>query len=148
MPWWAFYLVGIFLKFAIIQPIFQLAETSSSPFVEHEILYLVLASLILAPLLETAIFQLGIVELTTVCVKKIFNNDLPLLGIILSALVFSLQHPYSIVYVIVAFLTGLFFAIMYYSFRVRNGVGYAYWMTMVFHVLWNLLTFVLTNLFP
>jgi len=67
-------------------------------------------SIILIPIIETVIFQYFLIVFF---IKNVIsnpkNNDFILLGV-LSALLFSLVHIYSISYMIVGFLMGLYFS--------------------------------------
>ena len=62
---------------------------------------------IIAPVIETFVFQ----KLPFLFLRKYLNNSVI---IIISALLFSLAHIYSIRYVIFTFILGVFFAYFYY----------------------------------
>jgi membrane protease YdiL (CAAX protease family) len=67
-------------------------------------------AVIIAPILETLIFQKGIIILS----RKIeYIKNRVWLQIVISALIFGLNHTYSVAYIFVGFLLGLIFAYSY-----------------------------------
>lgn len=108
---------------------------------EESIFFLVILASIIAPLLETLIFQYGIIKILNrvniIKDKKIF------IGII-SASVFGLAHTYSLLYVFHTFIIGL---LLSYSFIVYENKGKSgFWMTAMIHCLRNSIStiFILT----
>jgi hypothetical protein len=64
---------------------------------------------IFGPILETLLFQVGIISL----LKRILPK-LPVVSVIISALLFGLSHFYSDVYIYYTFIVGLFLATLYF----------------------------------
>ncbi|MGO5064710.1 MULTISPECIES: CPBP family intramembrane glutamic endopeptidase [unclassified Clostridium] len=93
-------------------------------------------AIILAPLLETLIFQMGIIKFFSLS-EKIKNNKLLL--IIISAFFFGLAHSiYSILYMICAFIAGILLAYSFIVYEDKEKSGY--WVTVIIHGLMNLIT--------
>ncbi len=72
---------------------------------------LFITTVIVAPLLETFLFQYGIIK----SIVYLSDNKYKTQAIILSAMAFTLIHSYSIIYMIYAFIMGLFFGILYFT---------------------------------
>jgi membrane protease YdiL (CAAX protease family) len=64
---------------------------------------------IFGPVLETLLFQVGIISL----VKRILPK-LPIVSVIVSAFLFGLSHFYSGIYIYYTFIIGLFLATLYF----------------------------------
>lgn len=94
-----------------------------------------LATVILAPFLETIIFQVIVIELL------IRLRVRPLIAILTSALLFALSHNYHIFYILAVLPSGILFAYYYYILRKRKGVLFAFLVIALLHALLNLLAF-------
>ncbi|ENK0838693.1 CPBP family intramembrane metalloprotease [Clostridium botulinum] len=94
--------------------------------------------MIISPLFETLLFQMGIIKLFSLS-EKIKNNKLLL--VIISAFPFGLVHGiYSTLYIFCAFSLGILLA---YSFIVyEDKEGHGFWVTAIIHSLMNLIAFV------
>ena len=93
-------------------------------------------AIILAPILETLIFQMAIIKFFSLS-EKIKNNKLLL--IIISAFFFGLGHGiYSILYMICAFIAGILLAYSFVVYEDKEKSGY--WVTVIIHSLMNLIT--------
>ncbi|ENK1243832.1 CPBP family intramembrane metalloprotease [Clostridium botulinum] len=100
---------------------------------------LFISGVIIAPLEETLIYQMGIIKLFSLN-KKIKNNKLIL--IIISAIFFGLAHVgYSILYFFYTFIIGitLVYSFIVYEEKEKSG----YWITAMIHSLMNLATFMI-----
>ena len=96
----------------------------------------VIGSIIISPLLETLVFQMGIIKFFSLS-EKIKNNKLLL--IIISAFFFGLAHGiYSILYMICAFIAGILLAYSFIVYEDKEKSGY--WVTVIIHSLMNLIT--------
>lgn len=91
-------------------------------------------AVIVAPLIETLIFQALIIEIICKIIKRPRKNIL--IAVVASSLAFALNHTYSIGYVIFAFLVGIIYALAYYLGRYRKEGA----VTLVFtlHAMYNL----------
>lgn len=99
-----------------------------------------MTSVIVAPILETYIFQRGIINFSLLTLK---TTRLP--AVLLSATGFALTHTYSIPYVIVTFLIGILYGIIYLSFLAKKVD--AFWYLTIIHAAYNLCAFLLNNFF-
>ena len=104
-------------------------------------LELAIKALVLAPLFETAVFQLIPIELIQLI--PFTGRYKAFILISISALLFALVHMYSLAYVVLTFVMGFFMAAMYWVFRRRHGIINAFWAVVFFHFCYNLFTFVL-----
>jgi membrane protease YdiL (CAAX protease family) len=94
-------------------------------------------AVIVAPVLETIVFQYGIIE-------TMRNKFSAYICCFISALLFAVSHLYNPFYFIVTFLIGLLFGYLYYiGGTIKKGI----FLTMITHVLYNLTIFTLKNLF-
>lgn len=90
---------------------------------------------ILAPIVETFLFQLGIIRVLQVFLK--INNKKIL--ILISSIVFALPHTYSPLYIFIMFFHGLIYA---YSFIIYDDKEYhPYLIVTLMHSLSNLIAF-------
>jgi hypothetical protein len=97
-----------------------------------------MASVIVAPVLETYIFQKGIINFVLFTIK---SNRLP--AVFLSATGFALTHSYSTPYVIVTFFIGILYGIIYLSFLAKKVD--AFWYLTIIHASYNLSAFLMNN---
>lgn len=96
---------------------------------------------IVAPVIETYIFQHGIIILTLRTIKS-----KRLIAVLLSATGFALTHIYSLPYIIVTFFIGLLYATLYLVFMEKNAE--AFWWVTLSHSMYNLCAFVLNSFSP
>lgn len=104
----------------------------SQPVVDSSLQSLLLA-VIIGPLLETALFQYGIIVSLTNTVKS------KALAIIISAIAFGLTHLYSEQYIVATFFSGLLFALLFLVFQEKNRRGFLY--VLIIHSAFNLFVF-------
>lgn len=115
----------------------QLKEAPNPADLEQLPLYI-----IVAPIIETLLFQ-HIVFL-------IFRKWIPIKNkyfwaILVSSLLFSLGHPYNVIYIVFAFLQGLTIGYCYYFYK-RNLVK-AFWSTALVHAAHNSIAVLLAVIF-
>ena len=84
----------------------------------HELYGRFLYIVILAPLVETILFQAIPVELIGKCIKNEKLNFF--LSVFLSAFIFSSVHMYSIYYIVYTFFAGFILALAYFLCKYRN----------------------------
>lgn len=101
-----------------------------------------ISAIIAAPLLETLVFQMGIINLFSL-IEKIKNNKLLL--IFISALCFGAVHFYSILYIIRAFISGIFLAYCFIVYEDKGRSGY--WVTVITHSLMNLVSVIFSIMY-
>ncbi|MGM9475030.1 lysostaphin resistance A-like protein [Pedobacter sp. GSP4] len=88
-------------------------------------------AVILAPILETIIFQYAIIETAKNKMPKVY-------ACFLSALFFGITHLYNFYYFLFAFIAGLLFAYIYtIGNTVMKSIGYVF----TVHVIYNLIIF-------
>ncbi|EPY2285022.1 CPBP family glutamic-type intramembrane protease [Clostridium sporogenes] len=98
-----------------------------------------MTAVIIAPLWETLIYQMGVIKLFSLN-KKIKNNKLIL--IIISSIFFGLAHVgYSILYFFYGFMIGITLAYSFIVYEEKENSGF--WVTAIIHSLMNLTTFVI-----
>lgn len=93
---------------------------------------------VVAPVVETFIFQYGIIELCLL-VRSKYNKQIALF---VSALLFGLSHSYNIIYIVFATIMGAALAFYYLCFR-KYETKYAILAIMILHALLNGITFLL-----
>lgn len=85
--------------------------STQNPIDKYDITANIILSLIIAPLLETLLFQYALIEL-------LLKTKLsPLFIIAISSLLFGLSHNYNISYIIATTISGFFYATYYYKLR-------------------------------
>lgn len=87
-------------------------------FVTDSIVLDLLIAVIVAPLLETLLFQSLIIEIICKIIKRPRRNIY--IAVMVSSLAFALNHTYSLGYVIMTFFWGIIFALAYYLGRYRK----------------------------
>ncbi|HTE23884.1 lysostaphin resistance A-like protein [Flavitalea sp.] len=97
-----------------------------------------ITAVIVAPIIETYIFQKGIIDFTRLTIKAS-----KLISVLLSATAFAFTHTYSIQYVAVTFILGMLYGIIYLSFIEKKAD--AFWHLTIIHALYNLFAFVMNN---
>ena len=90
---------------------------------------------IIAPIIETAIFQKLILDNSK---PRIKNN---ILCVALSAVVFGLVHCTRIAQIVLAAFSGFYLGLFYTIARQKKYN--AFWLTCLMHALWNLIVYIL-----
>jgi len=103
-------------------------------------LWVFFLTVILAPVVETFIFQYGIIELS-LWIRSRFTKEI---AIILSALVFGMEHGYNTIYMVLAIIMGAALAFYYLLFK-KYTTGFAVAAIMVLHALLNFVNFLINN---
>ena len=80
---------------------------------DFSILETIVAVIIIAPLIETLIFQFGIQELIFKLIKISDDKLLFSISITISSLLFSITHYGSLFQILIAFTSGLIYATLY-----------------------------------
>lgn len=128
-----------FLLYIISLLFFDLDEPfkETAPFKNTNIIVKIFSVIILAPLLETFIFQFLIIE--GLFQIKLFKNRI-LLVIFTSALIFGLCHFYGLYYVIYTFGIGVIFNSFYSILKLRGEISFLH--TFFLHCIFNLIVFI------
>jgi len=90
----------------------------SGLFVTESIVLDLLIAVIVAPLIETLLFQSLIIEIVCKIIKRPRRNIF--VAVMISSLAFALNHTYSLSYFIFTFFVGVIFALAYYLGRYRK----------------------------
>jgi len=106
----------------------------SGSFATENIVLDLLIAVIVVPLLETLLFQSLIIEIICKIIKRPRKNIC--IALIVSSLAFSLNHTYSLSYVIMTFFWGIIFALAYYLGRYRKESAII--LVFLIHSLYNL----------
>ncbi|GAB3666558.1 hypothetical protein GCM10028791_42380 [Echinicola sediminis] len=107
--------------------------------------YIFLVTVIIAPLLETFVFQYFIIEVVLFIFKK-FSFPFGInCSVIFSSIMFGLAHSYNVYYVLNTFLVGVLYALFYLMARKRRDISGYITVTSV-HVYNNLFVFVMMDL--
>lgn len=98
---------------------------------------------VLAPLLETFIYQYGLIAIVLLLYRKLFNRESIIAGVILPALIFASCHGYNYLYMFAALFIGLSLNSFYIIVKSRNHNAFIY--TTIVHAMCNLTSFTLKN---
>ena len=110
-------------------------DIAGSLAVEGVVLELLIA-VIVAPLIETLLFQSLIIEIVCNFIKRPRKNIW--ISVIASSLAFSMNHTYSISYMVITFFAGVILAMAYYLGRYRKEGAIV--LVYAIHSVYNLLT--------
>ncbi|HLZ16351.1 MAG TPA: CPBP family intramembrane glutamic endopeptidase [Cyclobacteriaceae bacterium] len=100
---------------------------------------LILIVVITAPVVETAIFQLIAQEILIRYLPIATTKYKLYIAACVSALLFSLTHYYSILYILMTFLSGLLYSGLYLVVRRgTGGIGLSFLSACLTHILFNL----------
>ena len=125
-------LLAIITPIGMVKYIFDITATNSV-MKDKNIFESFIIGVILGPLLETLIFQIGVIK-----ISLYFNKD-KTLAILISALAFGLTHIFNAYYFVYAFGIGLYFAYLYFL-SLKKGIK-PFWSLSVVHALFNLTVF-------
>jgi len=143
--------INLFLIFFIIKFIFLTVTSiiatridpsfTSNPIDNENIIYIFAMLVIIAPVLETFIFQLAIIE-----IGLEFKLRRRLL-VLISSILFALSHHYNWVYVGIMFFIGFIFAYSYMIVRNKYDMTKATLFVISLHAMSNLIAFLNNNVF-
>ena len=104
---------------------------------------LLFASVIIAPLFETFLYQFSVIKI----LRFLIQNTVWcfLIAIPFSALLFAWDHPYSRYYQIGSFFIGLLYASVFYISQYRRELP-AFLIVAIIHSSWNLFTFIMDEI--
>lgn len=137
----SFILIVTILSYIITTPlviIFNSYDTSGPNISKLNLFQIVVVASIIAPLLETLVFQSGIYHLIQ-CIKFLKRNKIAF--ILFSGLFFGVEHYYSFFYVFYAFIMGLILAYSYDLYKKKQVSPF--WVVTAIHCLRNSITTIL-----
>ncbi|PEC62499.1 CPBP family intramembrane metalloprotease [Bacillus toyonensis] len=103
--------------------------------------------IVIAPLLETALYQMFIFWiLKLIPGMEKYNKSI----IFISAIIFGLSHDFSYIYILYAYIMGFVFAYSYWTYTRKYENGHTkfppFWTVWCIHVLHNIVVFFIKNL--
>ncbi|WP_420878613.1 type II CAAX prenyl endopeptidase Rce1 family protein [Roseivirga pacifica] len=101
-------------------------------------------SVILAPILETIIFQFAIIETIQFTFERL--NRVRIVSILVSGLLFGLSHSYNLYYISIMIGIGIYFAWVYTFISDWKSKKTAFWSITFIHGLNNLTGFIVDDL--
>ena len=133
----AYKFVLIFFGFSVLSgavTTFLPEPEMAEPMTSESILNQILLAVFLAPVIETLLFQILIIEAIRKIIKRPKKNIC--LALLLSSAAFALNHTYSLSYLAITFLGGLVLALAYYLGRYRRENAFI--IVLLIHSLYNL----------
>ncbi|WP_026895490.1 CPBP family intramembrane glutamic endopeptidase [Clostridiisalibacter paucivorans] len=93
---------------------------------------------IVAPIIETLIFQYGVIEILS---SINYFKGKNIIIVIVSALIFGISHSYSVLYIFFGFIIGLLLAYSYILYKKKDfsAFGVVFWI----HCIRNFISFML-----
>ncbi|QZY55029.1 CPBP family intramembrane glutamic endopeptidase [Crassaminicella profunda] len=141
-----FMTLSTYLSIVVFLPLFLISWKTegfvdAGPFQsEHSIIVLFIFAIIIAPILETLVYQSFIISL---CKQFKFLNK-KIIIIFISALAFSLSHTYSLSYIFNTLFIGMILAYAYLVYEDKHQSSY--WIVCSIHALRNSLSLLLSIL--
>ena len=143
IPIATYFFIGILWKIlaGIISPDLSMEGVNKNVAAGSQISFLVVVVIIIAPVFETFIFQVLPIEISNRITKKYTGKPCVLFSIAVSALLFAVEHRFSIAYMCFAFILGLYLAFFYsYTSRVyRKNWKKGFAATVLLHMIFNCL---------
>lgn len=143
IPVAAYYFIGILWKIlaGIASPDLSKEGVNIKVANSSPISFLVVVVIIIAPVFETFIFQVLPIEISNRITKKHTGKPCVLFSIVVSALLFAVEHRFSIAYMCFAFIIGLYLAFFYsYMSKIyRNNWKIGFAATVLLHIIFNCL---------
>ena len=111
---------------------------------DHGVRYMIVAGLILAPIFETIIFQVAIIEGCKRFTPKVDGRDNVLFAMLVSSLLFAAGHGYSSTYIVWAFFAGLGLSALYVLISNKPGNTWrnGFWIVVLLHFCINSLALI------
>lgn len=105
---------------------------------------MIVVGLILAPVIETLISQVAVIEGCKRITPKVDGRDNVLFAMLVSSLLFAVGHGYSFFYIVWAFLVGLGLSALYVLMSAKPGKTWknGFWAVVLLHFLCNALAFI------
>lgn len=103
-----------------------------------------LVSVLIAPIIETAIFQFAVIEVMAFTLDRM--KYARLISVLISGLLFGFSHSYNVYYVLIMIVIGIFFGWTYTLITAWKSKKIGFWSVTFIHALNNLTGFVLDDL--
>ncbi len=145
------YLIFFFIVLMFVQLPFLLIDTdlqnSSFEKIKSELglTGIFVIAVFLAPIIETLIYQIVIIEGCRYFLRKFISlRFICAFSIMISSFAFAFDHTYSVYYFIGALCTGIVFAVVYIISKYRKEPAFIF--PLFLHAFWNLFVFVIDDL--
>jgi len=132
LPFVGFVFVILILSYVLVLPFALFDDGMAHPISERHIAYQIITGCLLAPVLETLLFQVLPIHIFT---KKWIKNRT--LAIFISGALFGLTHYYSWQYILWTCVIGLLYAWAYLNYHERQGFKKVFWAITIAHALRN-----------
>ncbi len=119
------------VPFVLMVYIFNWEDIINNPYKGDFSVSMFIIAVVIAPLMETLIFQYGIIKIFTY-----LNPKTKYIAVFISAVLFALSHWFSWVYILFAFMFGIFLGFLYLTSEKRGFKPY--WIIAAVHCLYNL----------
>lgn len=100
--------------------------------------------IILAPIIETVVYQYFLVDVTLYLTSVIFKKQSIILAILIPAICFALSHKYNYLYVANTLIAGLSLNLFYVLVKLRKQNAFI--CTVIVHSVYNLAVFTLKHI--
>lgn len=146
IPNWILYLGGtlFILCFSVFTRLAFSSNAMNNPVLDSDSLislgpfFGILLLLFLGPFVETLLMQMILIEYLSKITRKFTGKEYIIFAGVVSALLFSIIHPYSIGYMVYSFSAGLLLSFTYIYKRIRYNKRQALFSTYFMHVLVNI----------
>ncbi|MBS9765976.1 MAG: CPBP family intramembrane metalloprotease [Flavobacteriaceae bacterium] len=141
-----FYIVSLIFSVLLIMLLslitHLLGVELKNPIEDYPPVVIAISALIFAPLLETLIHQY--LPYKIMAFFDLLNSRIGVLALFfIASLFFGVMHPYSLGYVIYAFIIGLIFIVLFYvSHNIRKDGKGAFWLVTLVHFTINAMALV------
>lgn len=138
------------LNFLGIVDLSLFINTGVNSLMEESVVLAMLFTLVLAPILETIIFQFGIFEILYGIIGAFKRNKTKWNTIIPAAItitIFALAHNFSKAYIMIIFIPSILFQLTYLKFRNEQKMTMGIMFTMLQHFIYNLSTVIFSMIF-
>lgn len=132
-------IVGILPLLPVLHVLVEIGGPRVGPsLAEESMFFQFVGSVLLAPLLETLIYQTA-----PILILRKYSSARPAIIILASSILFAVGHDYDISYIFYAFLIGLLLAYSYVIYLEKTVS--AFWVVAAIHSLRNLFSLVIYN---
>lgn len=143
-PSWILLLIALIWTVFANLSILIFDETLPDIMEDKSTILVIIVGLLVAPIIETLLFQVCIIELVKKITPKVDGRVNLLFPLLVSAIIFSLNHSYSASYVVYAFFLGIALSSLYILGSSKTGKTWkdGFLLTLLFHLGINAIAFV------
>lgn len=136
--------IGIIFLFSYILESIDNSLTEVDFLQNLSLVNIFILSVIIAPIVETFIFQFFLIEFFQFTLNK--TKYIKHVSILVAGILFGLTHNYNIYYVLVMIVIGVYFAWVYWFISKWKGISSAFWSVTLIHAISNLIGFIVDEL--